>query len=103
MEILLEHYTVPERGEVELDVHRKFAIHVTAAEAQRQVNQWVLLEVSCVMGALAPSLVIGERVTWRVPIELTAPHIGHVGVAGFVDVDVQTGQMDVSPERIVDL
>lgn len=100
MTILLEQYTIPEKGNVELSVQRAFEIKVTAKEAQRQVNRWVLLEVSCVMGAEPPALVVGERVVWRVPVVLTASHVGIVGEVGVINVDVQTGKMDNRPELI---
>ena len=31
------------------------------------------------------------------PVVLTAPHVGHVGVVGTVDVDVQSGKMTNTP------
>jgi hypothetical protein len=103
MTILLEHYTLPEQGTVELHIHRTFEIKVTAEQARRQVNRWLFMEVSCMMGARTPWLVVGERVVWRVPAVLTASHVGEVGVVGEIDVDVQTGAMDITPERIHEL
>jgi hypothetical protein len=103
MEILLAHPTLPEQGTVEINISRTFVINVPAEEARRQVNRWLFTEVSCMMGAEAPQLVIGERVVWRVPAVLTASHIGRVGLVGTVDVDVQTGFMDNSAQRVKEL
>lgn len=103
MTILLEQYTLPEQGTVQLDVHRTFEINVTAEQARRQVNRWLFTEVSCVMGARTPWLVVGEQVVWRVPAVLTASHVGVVGGVGEIDVDVQTGAMDMALERINEL
>lgn len=103
MTILLEQYTLPEQGTVELNIHRTFEIKVTAEQARRQVNRWVFLEVSCVMGARTPALVVGEQVVWRVPVVLTASHVGEVGVVGEIDVDVQNGDMDNTPARMAEL
>lgn len=33
--VLLDTYTVPAKGQVELNIQRKFTVHVTAEEAQR--------------------------------------------------------------------
>jgi len=88
---------------VELDIHRTFEIKVTAEQAQRQVNRWLFTEVSCMMGARTPTLVVGEQVVWRVPAVLTASHIGEVGVVGEIDVDVQNGEMDNTPARMAKL
>jgi hypothetical protein len=88
---------------VELDIHRTFEIKVTAEQAQRQVNRWLFTEVSCMMGARTPTLVVGEQVVWRVPAVLTASHVGEVGVVGEIDVDVQNGEMDNTPARMAKL
>lgn len=98
MTILLDPYVIPKKGKVELKVERSFEIKVTAEEAQRQVNRWLLNEVSYLIGADPPTLVVGEQVVWRVPAWIGFPHTGRVGVVGVVDVDVTTGAMNNTPE-----
>lgn len=93
MTILLEPFTLPERGPVTIQLNQTFEIKVTAEEARRKVHLWLLDEVSCQMGAEPPVLVVGERAVWRVSTHLSAPHIGLVGTVGMVDIDVQTGEM----------
>jgi hypothetical protein len=89
--LLLDEYTLPQSGVVDLQLNRSFEINVTAEQARRQVKGWLLDQVSYMMTAKLPILVIGARVVWRVPVILTATHVGHVGVVGEVDVDVETG------------
>ena len=67
MDILLERYTLPKKGVFEIDLHQAIDIRVTAEEAQHQVNRWLLENVSYMMYADPPTLVIGERAVWRVP------------------------------------
>ena len=98
MEILLDEIALPEHGEVELKFERKFTINISAEQARRQVNRWLLLEVSTMIGAETPTLVLKDPVVWRVPAVFTAPHVGSVGIVGTVEVDVQTGQMNNSIE-----
>jgi len=98
MTITLEPYVIPKEGIVHLQVNRLFEIKVTAEQARRQVDTWALNEVSYLMGALPPTLVVGEQITWRVPVSLGFPDLGQVGVVGTVDVDVKTGMMNTSPE-----
>ena len=97
MTIILDNYTIPEKGKVELAA--SFEIKVTAEEARRKVNRWLLEFVSAQMGGETPTLIVGERVVWRVPAYISFPHTGRAGVAGYVDVDVKTGEMNNSPER----
>jgi hypothetical protein len=97
--VMLDQYLLPERGAVNLKLDRSFEINISAEEARRKVNHWVLTEVSCVMGAMTPTLFVGDQqVVWRVPVELTAAHVGHVGIAGTVDVNVQTGELLIRDE-----
>ncbi len=98
MTILLDPYSVPEKGKVELKIDRSFEIKVTATEAQHKVRWWLRDEVSMLIDADPPTLVIGEQVVWRVPAWIGFPHTGRVGIVGVVDVDVKTGAMNNSPE-----
>lgn len=99
MTITLDLYTIPEKGKVEIDLKRSFEIKITATEAQHQVTHWLFDEVSYLMRGLTPTLVLGERVVWRVPASLGLPDLGQIGVAGTVDVDVETGAMNNTPEQ----
>lgn len=97
--VLLDSCVLPEKGAVDFNISCSFALNISAEEACREVNHWLFTQVSCMLGAGTPTLVIGERVVWRVPVILTASHIGHVGAVGAVDVDVQTAEMNNTPAR----
>lgn len=98
MTIIIEPYSIPEKGKVELEVKRSFEIKVSAEEARRKVRWWLRDEVSMLIDAEAPTLVVGEQVVWRVPAVFSAPGAGRVGVVGLVEVDVTTGEMNITPE-----
>lgn len=97
MTILLDPYHLPEKGAVEITLNRSFEIKVTAEEARRQVDRWLLNEVSYLMGAETPTLVVGEQVVWRVPAWISFPDVGRAGMVGAIDVDVATGVMNNTP------
>ncbi|MDQ3248033.1 MAG: hypothetical protein M3Q45_02380, partial [Chloroflexota bacterium] len=82
MTILLERFTVPARGVLELELRESIEIRVTAEEARRKVNSWVFEYVSYMMCAEAPTFVIGKQAVWRVPAVFTASQVGRVGVVG---------------------
>ncbi|MBV7333959.1 hypothetical protein KFU94_38140 [Chloroflexi bacterium TSY] len=96
--IVLDQYTVPDKGTFDLHINRSVEIQTTAEEARRKVKRWLIDEISYMMTAELPAFVFGEQVVWRVPAIFTASHIGHVGAAGEVDVDVETGEMYITPE-----
>jgi hypothetical protein len=99
MTIILD-YNLPEKGPV--TVNLAFEIKVTAEEARRKVNRWLILDVSTQMGARTPTLVVtGQRAAWRVPVWLSFPSTGPAGMVGEVDVDIETGEMlDLSDHKV---
>ncbi|MCL4868212.1 MAG: hypothetical protein KJ063_04525 [Anaerolineae bacterium] len=103
MSIVLDSYNIPGKGRVQLRVKRDFTIQITAEEARRKVNAWLLNEVSYLFAALSPTLVVGDQIVWRVPAIYSLPHVGQVGTVGFVDVDVQNGELVSLPTLVNDL
>ncbi len=93
MAIMLEQYPSPEIGYFEINVQRSVKIEIVAEQARKLVNRWIHDQVSYMMRAEAPTFTIGKRIVWRVPVVLTAPHVGCVGVVGRVDVDVRSGAL----------
>ncbi len=103
MTITIDQCNIPEKGLVEVQINRSFEIQTTAEEARRKVNRWLMNEVSLMLGADSPTLVICEQVVWRVPVWIGFPHTGRAGTVGTIDVDVQTGAMDATPEHKAEL
>jgi len=101
MTILLEHSMLPEQGTVELDIHRTFEIKVTAEQARRKVNRWLFMEVGNMLRAEPPTLVVSNCIVWRVPVILTATHVGRVGIVG--DIDVESSVMNTTAERMAEI
>jgi len=50
-----------------------------------------------------PNLVVADRVYWRVPIVFTFPSYGSLGIVGSVDVDVESGELNVSADDIAEV
>ncbi len=101
--ILLDEIDLPESGPVEIEIKRSFTIGISATRARRTVNGWLFLKVSTSMLGDTPSLVVAERVVWRVPILFTATHVGPVGRIGSVDVDIESGEVLAETADIEDM
>jgi hypothetical protein len=41
-------------------------------------------------------LIVGERIRWRVPVWLSLPPTGDLGEVGTIEVDVETGQLEIT-------
>ncbi|HKZ86875.1 MAG TPA: hypothetical protein VJ793_24885 [Anaerolineae bacterium] len=100
MNIQLEGMSLPGSGRVEVDIRVSADLHITATTARRRVSRMVISEIGNLLHGGEPSLVMGERIRWRVPIILAYPDIGPVGQVGALDVDVETGEVLASPEQL---
>jgi hypothetical protein len=91
MDVILNHYPISPIGTFE--IRRTVTVAISAEYARRQVHRWLLLEVSHMMGADEPTLVVGESTCWRVPVHLSTPQDGVIGQVGVIDVDAANGEM----------
>ena len=89
----LELLRAPASADLEIDIRVRARMAITAFTAQRKVSRLVLERVSNLLCGEEPTLVVGDRVRWRVPIWLGFPKKGLVGKVGEIDVDVETGEI----------
>lgn len=87
-------------GQVQLTIQVSSHIHYSAEAARRAVGRFVANEIAYLLRSGEPDLVVKERIVWRVPVELALPSYGMVGTVGQIDVDVETGELAVTPELI---
>lgn len=101
--IILPNQPIPRTGQLDIQVTISATINVSAAQARRQVNRYVHQEVSYLMHGEAPNLIVAERVYWRVPIIFTYPSYGILGAVGSIDVDVESGELWLTPEIVTEI
>lgn len=94
---------LPRTGRLQFSVHVSADLNFSATAARRRAGRFVADEISYLMRGGEPNLVIADRIYWRVPILLTFPGRGSAGSVGVIDVDVETGQLRVTPELIVEI
>lgn len=94
-----------ELGKLTLQLDYQIDIKISAHEARRRVNNWAHLELSSQMRAGQPQLLVNAegKARWRVPLHLTFPALGDVGIVGFIPVDVQSGLVTPSINLIEDI
>jgi hypothetical protein len=95
-EIVLAEPGTAETGTLTLQFDQQIEIRVGGQEAHRRVSNWAHLVLSSQIQAHPPQLVVtadGEAY-WRVPLHLTFPALGDVGLVGHILVDVQDGQVE---------
>ena len=89
----LELLKVLPSADLEIDIRVRTRLAITAFTAQRKVSRLMLERVSNLLCGQEPTLVVGDRVRWRVPVWLGFPNMGLVGKVGDIDVDVETGEI----------
>jgi hypothetical protein len=100
-EVEMQDITLPAQTRIKVKLSITSDINFTAHVAQRRVNKLLLDRVGLFYGE-KPSLVVGERLVWRVPVMFSTPTTGSLGQVGTLDVDAQTGEMLYTPEQLAD-
>lgn len=103
MTVQLDLSSLPQSSQVDVNIHVSASLRVTAAEARRRVSRLVISEIGNLLYGGEPSLVVGERICWRVPVVLSYPDSGPVGQVGTLDVDVDTGAVLAIPGQLTDI
>ena len=98
MTVALESLSRPRSGKLDVDVRLSCEVNYTAVVARRRVSGYVASNVSVLMGGEEPTLVLADRIVWRVPVVLTMPGHGVLGRVGEIDVDVETGEILVTED-----
>ena len=98
MEAIVEQ--IPRSGQMEFTIQVSTNIHFSAEAARRLVSRFVANEIAYLLRGGEPTLIVADRVRWRVPVLLTLPSQGIVGQVGHIDIDVETGELIITPEDI---
>lgn len=93
----------PNTGQLSINIQLSVTVNVTEFSARQKVTGFVADEISTNMHAGEPTLIVGERVYWRVPVILSMPPTGDRGEVGTIDVDVETGQLQITPNIIQEM
>lgn len=95
--------SLPKTGRLEVNIKVTADVNISAYAARQKVNSFVLSEISYMMHAAEPTLVLGDRICWRVPVVLSLTSVGDVGKVGAINVDVESGQMHISSQQIAEI
>jgi hypothetical protein len=103
MSVQLDGLNLPQSGQLDIDIRLSATVNITAFAARQKVTGYLADEISTNMHGGPPTLSVGERITWRVPVILSLPPHGDLGEVSHIDVDVETGQMMVSEALIQEI
>jgi hypothetical protein len=76
---------------------------ISALVARQKVTGFVADEISTQLHGKEPTLVVAERIRWRVRVCLPLPPTGDLGEVGTIGVDVETGQLEITEALIQEI
>ncbi len=94
---------LPSSAKLSIDIHLSSTVNVTAFSARQKVTGFVVDQISTNMHAANPTLIMSDRIFWRVPVVLSLPPAGDIGEVGTIDVDVESGQLQITSTLIQEL
>lgn len=101
--ILLDPRIALNAGKVEINIRVSADMNVSAFAARQQVTGFVCDHISYLIGAGTPSLVVSDKLYWRVPVMFTLPGQGNLGEVGHIDVNVENGQLMITDQLIEEI
>jgi len=101
MNVEMAEIALPAEAQLKIELSLTAQVKITHVTAQRQVSKLLLDQAGNLLYGERPSLVVGQRLVWRVPVWLALPTAGPLGQVGALDVDAQTGEI-LFTQRILD-
>lgn len=93
MNVEMTEIALPAEAQLKIELSLTAQVKITHVTAQRQVSKLLLDQAGNLLYGERPSLVVGQRLVWRVPVWLALPTTGPLGQVGALDVDAQTGEI----------
>jgi hypothetical protein len=91
------------QGRLSVHIEVTANMNVSAFVARQKVTGFVADEISTHLHGREPVLVMAERIRWRVPVWLSLPPTGDLGEVGAIEVDIETGQLEITEALIQEL
>lgn len=94
---------LPQMGKVSVTINVAAEMRYSADAARQRPARFAANEIGYLLRAGDPALILTQRIYWRVPLLLALPTTGPLGEVGAIDVDVETGQLHVTPDLIAEI
>jgi hypothetical protein len=95
--------SLPHMGRVSVTIQVAAEMRYPADAARRLAGRFAANEISHLLRTGEPVLILKQRMYWHVPLILAFPTTGPLGEVGAINVDVETGQLSVTPDVIADI
>jgi hypothetical protein len=90
---IVESLRLPARTQVKVTLEMITEVNVSQYMARVLAQDFLLMKVGNLLKADEPAFVVGDPPRWNVPVILTNPQVGRVGMIGQIGVDADTGEI----------
>ncbi len=101
-EVSLGGTSLPAGSRVVFHIEVSADFNISADGARQKANRFLVMNLSDQLSAGEPELVVGERLFWRMPVNLTLSQGGTVGKVGDIQVHAQTGDLQIEPPQTIE-
>jgi hypothetical protein len=104
MTVTVETIVPPDSGRLDIEIKLTANIQITPDAARQRVSVYVGNQIADLLHGETPNLVLRENgVYWRVPVTLSSRSMGRIGQVGSIDVDVESGDLNITDEIISEI
>jgi hypothetical protein len=95
--------SLPAESTLDINIRVTQPLNITSFSARQKVTQYVMHELSTLLGGDTPELIVSDRVYWSVPVVFTLPGKGVLGRVGTLRIDAATGELLTDPQTELEL
>lgn len=104
MTVMLETIVPPDKGLLNIEIKLTADIQISPDAARQSVSVFVGNQIGDLLHGETPNLVLRENgVYWQVPVTLSSKSLGRIGQVGSIDVDVATGDLNITDQIISEI
>ncbi len=90
---------IPSGALVNVKIEVSARVEISSFVARQKANRFLIMQAGDQLCAGPPELVVGTRLSWRMPIQYAPSRIGVLGVVGYLLIDAATGEITIAEEQ----
>ncbi len=101
-QVMMTDLAFPTGSRVVMSVQISADFNVSAQVARQKANRWLIMNLGDQLWAGEPELIVGSRLSWRLPVYLSLSRGGFLGQVGELRVDAQTGDISLAAPQTLE-
>ena len=90
------------QSKINVKIEVNAEINVSAFVARQKSNRFLITQAGDQLCGGEPELVIGPKISWRIPVQYAPSGRGILGIVGHLLIDADTGEITVADDSTVE-